>query len=199
MKRFLHLLCQKSFLPAFLLVILASSCGYEKAELYEDPAHGYIEMIPSSVKVRELLIEQYADMTRAYSRREQALQLLESCILLRTQDKASYRTMTPNHCVEEKRHLNDALELVNVLRKLKSLQDSNPQPLLKTVIYALHRGLIDGVEILPGRHSILCVAPLANNEVTILMDNLPDVTSGYLRGTTIHASLCQALSSPTSL
>ena len=190
--------CQKNFLLVLLFGMLASSCGYKNAEVYEDLTRGYIEIIPSSVKVQELSIEQYEDMTRASSRHEQALQLLQGCISLRTPDKSSYRTMTPHHCVEEKRHLDDALELVNVLRKLRSLRDSYPQPLLKTVIYALHRGSIDGAEILPGRHSILCVAPLVNNEATILMDNMPDVTSGYLRGTTIHSSLCQALSYPVS-
>ena len=195
MKRFLHLLCQKSFLPAFLLGILASSCGYKKAELYEDPTHGYIEMIPSSVKVRELSIEQYADMTRASSRREQALQLLESCTSLLMPYKPSYRTMTHNHCVEEKRHLDDALELVDVLRKLKSLQNSNSQPLLKMVIYVLHRGLIDGAEILPGRHSILCIAPLVKAEMSILMRSVPDATSRYLWHTSIHEALCDAYAS----
>ena len=94
--------------------------------------------------------------------------------------------------MEEKRHLGNVLELVNVLRKLKSLQDSNPQPLLKTVIYALRRGLIDGAEILPGSHSILCVAPLARNISTSLIDAMPGVASAYLRGTTIPASLCKA-------
>lgn len=194
------MLSKKKFLSVLLFGMLASSsCGYKNAEVYEDLARGYIEIIPSSVKVQEISVEQYADMTRASSRHEQAQRLLERCISLRMPDNVSYWTMTPRHCTEEKRHLDDALELVNVLRKLKSLQDSNPQPLLKTVIYALHRGSIDGAEILPGRHSILCVAPLANNEATILMDNMPDVTSAYLRGTTIHSSLCQALSYPVSL
>ena len=197
-KRFLHMLGQKEFLSALLFGMLASSCSYKNAEVYEDPTRGYIDLIPSSIKVQKLSVKQYADMMRASSRHEQALRLLESCISLRMPDKESYRTMTPSHCTEEKRHLDDALELVNVLRKLKSLQDSNPQPLLKTVIYALRRGSIDGAEILPGRHSTLCVAPLVKNEATILMDNMPDVTSGYLRGTTIHASLCQALSYPVS-
>ena len=189
------MLCQKNFLPVLLFGILVSSCGYKDAEVYEDPARGYIRIIPSSVKVRELLIEQYADMTRAYSRREQALQLLESCTSLLMPYKPSYRTMTPNHCVEEKRHLDDALELVDVLRKLKSLQDSNPQPLLKTVIYALHRGVIDGAEIMPGRHSILCVAPLAKPDISILMRSIPDATSRYLWDTSIHEALCDAYAS----
>ena len=170
-----------------------------RQEVYEDPARGYIEIVPSSAQVQDVSVEQYADMTMACSRHKQAVRLFQSCILLPALDKASYKTMTPHHCVNEKRQLDDALELVTVIRKPKSLQDSNSQPILKKGVYTLRRGLIDGADILPGRHSILCVAPLANNEVTILMDNLPDVTSGYLRGTTIHASLCQALSSPTSL
>ena len=186
------MLCHKNFLPVLLCGTLLSSCGHKNTEVYEDPARGYIEIIPSSAKVQELSIEKYADMTRASSRHEQALQLLERCISLRTPGKASYRTMTPHHCVEEKRRLYDVLELVNVLRKLKSLQDSNPQPLLKTVIYALHRGLIDGAEILPGRHSILCVAPLARNKATSLINAMPGVASAYLRGTNIPASLCKA-------
>ena len=114
------MLCQKNFLPVLLFGVLVSSCGYKDAEVYKDPARGYIRIIPSSVKVQELSRDQYAVMTRASSRHEQALQLLESCISLSTPDKASYRTMTPHHCVEEKRHLDDALELVNVLHKLKS-------------------------------------------------------------------------------
>ena len=189
------MLCQKNFLPVLLFGILVSSCGYKDAEVYEDPARGYIRIIPSGVKVQEISIDQYSVMTRSSSRHEQAMQLLERCISLRTPDKASYRTMTPHHCVEEKWHLEDALELVNVLRKLKSLQDSNPQPLLKTVIYALHRGLIDGVEILPGRHSILCVAPLAKPDISILMRSIPDATSRYLWDTSIQEALCDAYAS----
>ena len=189
------MLCQKNFLPVLLFGILVSSCGYKDAEVYEDPARGYIRIIPSGVKVQEISIDQYSVMTRSSSRHEQAMQLLERCISLRTPDKASYRTMTPHHCVEEKWHLEDALELVNVLRKLKSLQDSNPQPLLKTVIYALHRGLIDGVEILPGRHSILCVAPLAKPDISILMRSMPDATSRYLWDTSIQEALCDAYAS----
>jgi len=187
--------CQKNFLPVLLFGILVSSCGYKDAEVYEDPARGYIRIIPSGVKVQEISIDQYSVMTRASSRHEQALQLWERCISLRAPDKASYRTMTPHHCVEEKRHLEDALELVNVLRKLKSLQDSNPRPLLKMVIYALHRGLIDGVEILPGRHSILCVAPLAKPDISILMRSIPDATSRYLWDTSIQEALCDAYAS----
>ena len=91
------MLCRKSFLPALLCGTLVFSCGHKNAEVYEDEARGYIEIIPSSVKVQELSIEKYADMTRASSRHEQALQLLERCISLRTPDKASYRTMTPHH------------------------------------------------------------------------------------------------------
>jgi len=192
MRRFLHILCQKSFLPVFIFGILASSCGYRKVELYEDPTHGYIEIIPSSVKVRELSIEQYADMTRAFSRHEEAARLMNSCLSLLAKDNPSYKTMSPRNCMSEKRQLDDVLELINVIHKLKGLQDSNLQPLLKKVSYTLRRGEINGAAILPGRHSLTCIAPLAKNKGTSLIDAMPGVASAYLRGTTIPALLCKA-------
>ena len=195
MKRFLSLPCQKNFLPVLLFGILVSSCGNKNAEVYEDSTHGYIEIVPSSVKVQELPVEQYADMTMASSRQSKALRLLESCISLSTLDKASYRTMMPHHCVNEKRQLDDALELVNVTRQLKSLQASNPQPILKKVVYMLHRGLIDDAEIQPGLHSILCVAPPAKDRISILISNMPGATSRYLWDTSIHEALCDAYAS----
>ena len=195
MKRFLSLPCQKNFLPVLLFGILVSSCGNKNAEVYEDPTHGYIEIVPSSVKLQEVSVEQYADMTMASSRHKQAVRLFESCITLRTLDEASYKTITPHHCVNEKRQLDDALELVTVIRKLKSLQDSNSQPILKNVVYMLRRGLIDGAEILPGRHSILCVAPPAKDRISILISNMPGATSRYLWDTSIHEALCDAYAS----
>ena len=101
----------------------------------------------------------------------------------------------PHHCVNEKRQLDDALELVTVIRKLKSLQDSNQQPILKQVAYILHRGLIDGSEILPGRHLILCVTPPAKDRISILISNMPGATSRYLWDTSIHEALCDAYAS----
>ena len=193
MKRLLGLLCQKNFLQVLLLGILASSCGNKNTQVYEDPTRGYIEIFPSTIKVREVSVEQFADMTMAYSRHEKAARLLKSCISLLAQDNSSYRTMSPRHCLPEKRQLDDALELVNVIHKLKELQDSNPQPLLKKVSYTLRRGSINGAVILPGRHSLACIAPLAQNKVTPLIDAMSGVASAYLRGTTIPASLCKAL------
>ena len=198
MKRFEHVPFQKNFLPALLFGVLVASCGNKSVEVYEDPARGYIEIVPSSAQVQDVSVEQYADMTMASSRHKQAVRLFESCISLRALDKASYKTMTPHHCVNEKRQLADALELVTVIRKLKSLQDSNSQPILKKVVYMLSRGLIDGAEILPGRHSILCVAPPAKDRISILISNMPGATSRYLWHTSIHEALCDAYASVNS-
>ena len=194
MKRFLHILEQKNLLAVLLFGMLASSCGNESVEVYEDPTRGFIEIFPSSIKVREVSVEQFADMTMASSRHEEAARLFKSCLSLLARNDSLYIKTVPHNCAHEKQELDDALGLLNVIHKLKSLQESNPQPLLKKVAYTLHRGVIDGTVILPGRHSLACIAPLAKNEATILIDKMPGITSIYLRGTIIPESLCNAFS-----
>ena len=194
MKRFLHNLVQNNLLLVLLFGILVSSCGSKSVGVYEDPTRGFIEILPSSIKVREVSVEKFADITMASSRHEEAARLLKSCLSLLAHDYSLYRAVAPRNCMYEKRQLNDARELVNVIYKLKDLQSSNPQPLLKKVSYTLRRGIIDGAVILPGRHSLTCIAQLAKNEANLLIDNMPGVTSVYLRGTIIPQSLCNSLS-----